>query len=547
MKVEINGKKVEGREGETILDLAKREGVKIPTLCHHPDVQVRATCRVCVVQVNKKDYLPACSTKIEDGMVVETDNLSINELRRTNLELLFSQHEEKCPSCIWNLKCQMLEMAKDCKVKINKYKDRKSGYPVYNFGPSLSFDSSKCIDCRNCIEVCKKQGVGFLEVKGRGHLMEIFPSEKADKDCVFCGQCILHCPAGAFKEIEDYKKVEDCLNDKSKTVIFQIAPAVRATIGEEFGVPYGENVTGKLVASLKKIGADKVLDVPIGADITTVEESKELLEKMEKEEFPLFTACCPSWVKFIEFYYPEFIPNLTTVRSPQIILGGLIKKYFKEEDVFVVSIMPCVAKKYEIEREELKVGKNYPVDYVMTTRELGRFLKSKKIDFKDIEDEELDDLFMESSSSGVSYGKSGGVMQSAVFNVSGNLVKLKETEEGVKEGELDYKGKKLKLAVVSGLGNAKNILEELKINPNKYDYIEVMACPGGCIGGGGQSVPTSEEIVKKRKEGLSNASEKREENRASESPGVKKIYREVLNCERDIRDICYTKYFNKKK
>jgi iron-only hydrogenase group A len=550
MEVKINGKIVEVKKGETVLDVAKRCGTEIPTLCYHSDTKIGASCRICVVLVDGK-MVTSCSTKVEEGMEIITENEEIEKARKINLELLFSQHQEECNDCVWNMNCKMLDLAKKYNVEINRFFDRKTDYPVYRFGP-IEFDSSKCIDCRNCVDICKKQGVEYLEIKEKGHLFKVLPSKKDNKECVYCGQCIIHCPAGAFESVGEFEGIEKPFQDKNKMVIFQIAPSVRSTIGEEFGMPYGEVTTKKLAASLLKIGGDKVFDVSTGADFTTIEESKEFLEKVEKGELPMLTSCCPAWVRFVEFYYPEFIPHLTTVRSPHIILGGIIKKYYAKkenidlENIVMVSVMPCVAKKHEIERKELKVDGFKPVDYVMTTREVGRILKNKKVDFKKIEEKELDSPFGDSSGSGIAYGSSGGVMQSAYFNISGKCLDFKEVRKGLKVAEVDFNGKKLKLAVVHGLGNAKQVLEELKQDKSTYDYVEAMACYGGCIGGGGQSVPTDEEIRIKRKEGLSKASSEKVIRKASDNLHVKKIYDEIFE-EGDIEKLCYTKFYPTKK
>ncbi len=546
MRIKIDNKEFQAEEGETILDVAQKNGIEIPTLCHHPDTKIKESCRVCVVQVKDRGLLPACSTKIEEGMEVETANDSIEKARRVNLELLFSQHQEECFDCIWNMNCKMLDLAKEYRVKINKFKDRKDHYPTYHFGP-IEFDSSKCIDCRNCVEICENQGVGFLEIRGKGHLMEVLPSGDPDKDCVYCGQCIVHCPAGSFESVGEFERIKDPFKNKEKTVIFQIAPAVRATIGEEFGVT-GKNSMKELVAALKELGGDKVFDVPVGADITTMEESKELLSRIENDDLPLFTACCPSWVKFVEFYYPDLVSRLTTVRSPHIILGGLVKKHFSEkkgidpEELYITSVMPCVSKKYEIERKELEVEGVRPVDNVMTTREVGRLLKLNKMELNETEGEDPDDPFGEASSSGVTYGLSGGVMRSAVLNLTGKEAELKEVKEGLKEGEVRYEGRHLRVAVVHGLSNAREILEELRKGRAEYDYVEVMACPGGCIGGGGQSVPTCMRTIQERRKGLEGAGERKKKRKADDNPEAKRVYETVLCSEKEISKICHTNY-----
>jgi NADP-reducing hydrogenase subunit HndD len=547
MEVIINGQRFAAKKGETILDVAQRNEFKIPTLCYHSDNKICASCRICVVDVGGK-LVPSCSTKVEDGMEIKIDTEEAERARKINLELLFSQHQEECDDCIWNLNCRMLDLAKEFKITINRFVDRKKDFPIYSFGRALEYDSSKCIDCRNCVDICHKQGVDYMEIKKRGHSFEVVPSSSPDKDCIYCGQCIIHCPAGAFEAVGEFEEIEKPFQDRKKKIVFQIAPAVRSTIGEEFGLPYGEISTGKLVAALKKIGADNVFDVSSGADVTTIEESKEFLEKVEKNELPMLTSCCPAWVRFVEFYYPEFIPNLTTIRSPHIILGGLIKNYFcqKEglspEEVMVVSIMPCVAKKHEAGREEMFIDGVSPVDYVMTTREAGRLIKKHKIDFKNIEEEKTDNPFGEPSGSGITYGASGGVMQSAFYNITGQDAEFKEVRKGLKVANVEYAGKNLTLAIVHGLGNAKKVLEELKEDSSKYDYVEVMACYGGCIGGGGQSVPTDEDIRGKRKTGLCRASGEREVRKAKDNPEAKRIYDDFLCNDEITKKICHTHF-----
>ena len=565
IKVVIDGKNIEAEEGQTILQVAQKNGIEIPALCNHPDLKVKAGCRVCVVEIKgRKGLHPSCATKVEEGMEVVTDSEDIKRARKINLELLFSQHREECSDCVWNSNCQLLSLAKKNDVKITRFVDRKKDYPTYQFGDAVIFDSSKCIDCRNCVEICKNQGVGFLEVKEKDGFFQIVPSEDPKKDCVYCGQCITHCPAGAFEGVGEFEDIEKPLKEEDKIVVVQFAPAIRTSLGEEFGLPYGEVVTGKIVAALKKAGFNKVFDTSVAADITVIEESKEIIERIKSNErLPIMTSCCPAWVKYVEFYYPEFIPNLTTVRSPQIILGGLIKTYWAEKEnidpknIVVVSIMPCVSKKHEINRPELMVNGLKPVDYVLTTRELARLLMKKKIDFISLEDEELDVTFDDPSGGGVIFGASGGVIESALRTTYENLtgerlenVEFKEVRglQGTKKAEVELAGAVRKIAVVNGLGNAQKLLEEIKTNPEeKYSCIEVMACPGGCIGGGGQPVPTSEEIRAKRAEGLYSIDDKKEIRRAHENPVVKKIYDDFIDKDSSAHSILHTSYQKQEK
>jgi iron-only hydrogenase group A len=558
IKLKVNNKEVEGSKGESILDVAKKNGVDIPAICYHSDLKPQNSCRLCLVSIKGKEGLhTSCSTLAEEGMEIITDSPEIRKLRKINLELLVSQHIEQCSSCNWKYKCKLLSLSKEYNIKINKLEDRKKNFPKYQFGPSIVFDSSKCIDCKNCVEVCKNQGVGFLTTEKNGNFVQIGFSKN---DCVFCGQCITHCPGGAFEEVNSIPEVEKELANNKKYVVFQFAPAVRSSIGEDFGMDYGSIVTEKIVAGIKKLGARKVFDVSVGADITTIEESNELIERiLKKKDLPMFTSCCPSWVRYVEIYYPKFIKNLTTVRSPHIILGGLTKSYFAEKEkinpknIVVVSVMPCTSKKYEIERKELYFNKLKPVDYVLTTRELSRMFKKNKINLSEIKDEKLDCPWREYTGAGVIYGNTGGVAESALRTVYEKMTgkKLKEIEfksirgmKGSKEIKLKIGKKIVKVAVINGLGNAKKLLEK---NPYEYDYVEVMACPGGCIGGGGQPIPIDDDIRKKRALSLYKIDKKKDVRLAHESPLVKLIYKEFLKNKETVHKFCHTSYSAKEK
>ncbi len=563
IQIIIDGKKIECEKGKTILEVAIENGIEIPALCYHSDLKVNASCRMCLVEIKGiKGMQTSCSTKAEHKMDVVTNSLEIRKARKTNLELIFAQHREECNDCICKFNCNLLKLAKSYKVDIAKFFDRKTNYSVHKFGPALVFDSSKCIDCRNCVEVCKKQGVGFLEIKEKDGFFQVVPSKDKNKDCVYCGQCAVHCPVGAFEAVGEFEDIERCFEEKDKLLIFQFAPAIRTSIGEEFGLPYGSIVTEQLVAGIKKLGAHKVFDVSVGADFTTVEEANELMEKIENKATPCFSSCCPSWVKFIEFYYPEFIPHLATTRSPQVIMGGLIKTFWAEKEnidpkkIIVVSIMPCTAKKYEIQKKELEVDGLKPVDYVLTTRELAYLFKKWKIDLKNIKPEKQDNPLGIPSGAGVIYGATGGVMESALRTAcaktqkSGRLkIEFKDVRgsDGVKTALIKINNKEIKVAVVNGLGNAKKVLEELKKNPKLYDAVEVMACPGGCVGGGGQPVPVDAKIRQKRAQALYQIDSKKEIRLAHENPVVKEVYKDFFVSKKIIHKICHTKYSRKKR
>jgi NADH-quinone oxidoreductase subunit G/NADP-reducing hydrogenase subunit HndD len=564
IKIRINGEEYSGSAGETILQIARKNKVNIPTLCEHSDLEPKASCRLCLVTIeNRRGFFTACSTLAEEGMNITTDSEEINDLRKKNLELLFAQHVERCNVCIRGAHCDFLRLAREFGVNLKKYEDRKIGYPKVKFGPSICFDSSKCIDCRNCVEMCEKQGVGFFDLETHNSFIEVIPSKDPKRDCVYCGQCIIHCPSGALSEVDSVPDVEAALEDPEKYVVFQIAPSIRTAIGEEFGMDYGKDVTGQIFAGVRKVGAEKVFDVSVAADVTTIEEAGELIERIvEKKTLPMFTSCCPAWVKYVEFYYPEFLPNLTTARSPQTILGGLTKTYFAKKEnvdpkrIVVVSVMPCTAKKYEITRPEFDIDDLKPIDYILTTRELFRLFKNHKVDLVSIEPEAADTPWDQPTGAGIIYGASGGVtesaMRTAAYKLSGQKVKrlkfnsIRGMEEA-KEAVIEIENLTLKVAVVNGLGNGKKILEMLKKDPKAYDYIEVMACYGGCIGGGGQPIPTNKDIRKLRAQGLYNIDEAKNERLADESSSVKKLYEEFLMDKETRHKICHTRYFPKSK
>lgn len=526
----INGKEYNATAGQSILEVLRENKIDVPALCFHPDLCVRANCRLCLVEIKGRDGLyTSCSTKIEDGMEISTESPSVIRARKINLELIFAQHREKCKECIYRYNCELLRLAKKYEVNINRYVDRKTDFPVYKFGNVINFDSSKCIDCGNCVEACHKQSVDYLEKREQNHIFEVLPSKDPAKNCIFCGQCLIHCPVGAFEAIGEFEDIEKPLAQKKlgKKVVFMIAPSIRTTIGEEFGMETGSIVTKKLVSSIKKLGADYVLDVDVGADFTTNEEAKELVEKIKNKSGVCLSSCCPAWVKFVECNYPELKGHIATTRPPHIIMGGLVKSYFaqkigaKAEDIITVSVMPCTAKKFEITREEYLINNIKPVDFVLTTRELAFLLHKHKIDLSKMEEMDFDNMMGEASGAGDIYGVSGGVLEAAMRNA--------------KE---DIKGP-VKAIFVAGLGEARKICEELKKDPFKYDAVEVMACEGGCIGGGGQSVPTNKEIRALRAAGLRKIDEGKTVKRPKDNPIVKEIYETLLKDEATIKKYCH--------
>lgn len=582
-KIKINGQELAFKDGQTILEVAKEAGIFIPALCYHPDFCVKANCRVCVVEIKGCSRLmTSCSTLAKDGMEVYTDSKKVARSRNLNIELLFAEHVEKCPDCSYYFSCGLLDLAKRYKIKIARFKDRKGKRPTYKFANAVEIDGSQCIDCRNCVEACSKlQNIHYLEIKGKGIKQEIVPTKDKNIDCIYCGQCAVHCPVASAQEQADWPKVEKLLQKPGKKIIVaQFAPSIRVSIGEEFGLPYGQIVTGQLTAALKTLGFKYVFDVNFGADITTLVEAEELLERLSKcslknekkanknksfcsKKMPMFTSCCPAWVKYVEFFHPELIPNLTTARAPQMHSGGIIKTYWANlakvdpKNIITVSIMPCTAKKYESQRAEMKIKGLSPVDYVLTTREFAYLLKKHGINLANLKPVKAD-LLNEHSGAAAIYGGSGGVMESALRTayylacknnkglVCQNRVDFKEVRglKDFKQAQVEIAGRKLKVGVVNGIGNFQNILPKI----NEFDYIEVMACPGGCIGGGGQPIPTTEAIRKKRIEALYRLDENSKIRKAHENKEVAEALKWLKKKDKSLEhQVLHTHYIKRKK
>lgn len=572
MKVIIDGKVCTANEDQNILQIALNNGIHIPHFCYHEDLEIDANCRTCLVEIvsvgSKSRLQPgqivtSCTLIPEEGLEVDTKTAAVKELRDTNLKLLLSHHPFTCSTCPRGTLCPVTKTVRSEQLMVKEFKSKLESRPVFEMGTAAEFEATTCVACNQCVKVCEEIGIGFLKLSGKGAENRIAITDDESIDCIYCGQCTVHCPVAAVREQSHLAAVEAVLNDPSKTVIVQMAPSVRVSIGEEFGFPIGTNIEKKLNASFRKIGFDKVFDVNWGADITTMVEAKELVDRIKNNDvLPLFTSCCPGWVKFVEFYYPEMIPHLTTARSPQIHAGGAYKTWWAEKahvnprDIVVVSIMPCTSKKYESTHEKLLIDGMKPVDFVLTSRETAALIKKHGINMQTIEEAEADDV-SEYTGAAAIYGASGGVMESALrtaaYMLTGKDLENIEFEkvrgmEGIKKATVEVDGKVLKVAVVATPKNARIILEEIKKDPKAYDYIEFMACPGGCIGGGGQPLPTTKRIVAERTKGLYQIDSQKKNRLAHKNKLVEEFlkYCEQQGHERE-HQLLHTSYSRKKR
>lgn len=572
IKLTINGIPASVVKGATILEAAQTIGIRIPTLCHVKDLNNPGACRVCVVQVKgKPNFAAACVFPAEEGMEVLTNTPEIREARRSTIELILSNHRMDCLSCRRNLSCELQEIALEYGVNQHTYdfNDDFSESVVDNTS-HLARDNSKCILCRRCTAMCKEQQkVGVIGTNYRGFDAQIstafeIPLEKTS--CVFCGQCINICPTGALTERDDTKVVWDAIADPSKHVVIAPAPAIRAQLGECFGMPIGTNVEKKMITALKRIGFDKVFDVSVAADITIMEEGTELLHRIEKGgPFPLITSCSPGWVKFCEHYYPDMIKNLSSCKSPQQMYGALMKTYYAEnagidpENMVVVSVMPCVAKKFESAREEHTSSGYLDVDVSITTRELAAMIKRSGLMFEGLPDGEFDDAFGTASGAAHIFGATGGVCEAALRTVSEIVLKkplevldfkgVRGVAENIKEAECDLNGLKVKVAVTSGLANARKLMEMISSGEKEYHFVEIMACPGGCVNGGGSPIQSnyvrnSLDLRAERAKALYSLDEAMTLRKSHENPVVKEIYDNFLEKpgSHKAHDLLHTTY-----
>lgn len=565
----IDGKKVAVPQGITLLEAAKLEKVKIPTLCYHEDLCIAGNCRVCVVEVDGWRVLPAaCATPAMENMVVYTNSPKVRRARRDILALLVSEHSTQCTTCYRSTNCELQELAAeyniDNEIYINLLKEKH--FTVDQSSWAIEKDESKCIRCQRCVRTCSElQKVNALDVIHKGAEMKIatfFDNPLSEVVCTTCGQCINRCPTAALTERRYIDEIWDALGDPDKHVIVQTAPAVRVALGETLGYEPGVRVTGKMAAALKHLGFDSVLDTDFAADLTIMEEGHELLDRLkrklvDKEDVPLpmMTSCSPGWIKFIEHMYPDHLGNLSTCKSPQQMFGAVAKTYYAErkgldpKNIVNVSVMPCSAKKYEANRLEMNDSGFQDVDLVCTTRELGHMIRQSGIDFKEIPEEKFDPFMGDSTGAGVIFGATGGVMEAALRTayevVTGREVPFNGLNitpvrgmEGIRDAKIKLEnvlpewsfleGIELRVAIAHGLTNATQIMEDVSIGNSPYHFIEIMACPGGCIGGGGQPIPTNAEIRRKRAEAIYTEDEKMVLRKSHENPEVIQLYKEFL-------------------
>ncbi len=569
VNLKINGIQVSVPEGSTVLQAAKVANVRIPTLCYLKDVQCVGSCRLCLVEATgARGLVTACTYPVSEGMEVRTNTPAVRKSRKTTVELILSTHKKKCLSCVRSMNCELQKLALEFNAEEDRFGTDHDLMPVDDLSASIVRDNSKCVMCTRCVAACTQQTIAAIGPQNRGYSKTIgspYGVSLAHTSCVNCGQCVVACPVGALYEKSSVADVWGAIVDPEKEVVFFTAPSVRATLGEAFGLPVGTNVEGKMVSAIKQLGDVKCFNMDITADLTIMEEATELLTRIQSGGvLPMFTSCCPGWVKFAEHYYPELLPNISTCKSPQEMFSALLKTYYCEkngidpEKLFVVSVIPCTAKKFEVTRDEL----GHYTDAAITTRELAKMIKEAGVDFVNLPDGAFDTPFEEASGAGAIFGATGGVMEAALRTAAVKLggdgapLEFKEVRgtAGVKEAEYTVGGKTVKVAVASGLGNARAVIEDIKSGKKNYAFVEIMACPGGCINGGGQPYVHDEirnniDLKAVRAQALYDYDTDSKLRRSHENPAVEKLYAEFFEKpnSRKAHKLLHTTYTKREK
>ncbi|HPS20080.1 MAG TPA: NADH-dependent [FeFe] hydrogenase, group A6 [Candidatus Omnitrophota bacterium] len=565
----IDGREIPIEGERNLLEVIRKAGINIPTFCYHSELSVYGACRLCMVDVEGRGLVSSCSTPPEAGMKIRTNTEEIRSMRKITIELLLANHDQNCPTCPKNTMCQLQNLAKNLGIKKVRFKNTAARAPIDDTSLSIVRDPNKCILCGDCVRMCSEvQGVGVIDFAYRGSESMVVPSFKKNLDsveCVYCGQCSRVCPTGALTPKPETDLVWKALDDKKKIVVAQIAPAVRVAIGEMFTLQPGVTTTGQIITALRSMGFDKVFDTSFTADLTVIEEGNEFLQRVIKgEKLPLFTSCCPAWVKFAEQYYPGYLKNLSSCRSPQQMFGSLTKEMLsmelgvKKEDIVVVSIMPCTAKKYEAKRPEFKKSGVWDIDHVITTQELGTMIGEAGLCFTDLEPGSFDMPFGFKTGGGIIFGNSGGVSEAVLRFVTEKVPGAKTDsyeftqargQEGIRELTVTLNGRTVKMAIVNGLGNAKKIMERIKNKEAEYDFVEVMACPGGCIGGAGQPVYHDNRVRGKRTKGLYENDRMLQLHRPQENPYIVELYKKSLEApgSQKAHNLLHTHYKARKR